>query len=282
MAGDVTERRLAPQPIDPVRRERIAHQAGPVVLGARVGIGPIRDLVGDAVLRDRRAEPVGRPDQPVDHEPAVAQTQDAEAVRIGEPEARRRDRRPRGRHRRRRRPSRRAADGSSRGRTTWSRGCSAGSPGSPARRAARPRRAARAPTHRAARRGRRPPSGGACRRRPAGEATQVSIGPPGPGASSRRITGWVKRALPGGAECRPRRPGGPAGPVLVEGHQLHRPGSQRPEHGDRAVRGDRQRMAGRVRPGARLVARRRGRAGRSPSRSWDPGGSGPGASGRDR
>ena len=65
----------------PSGRERVAQQGRPVVLGAAVGVGPGVDLVGDAVLGDGRPEAVGRPDQPVDHEPAVAQAEHPAAGR---------------------------------------------------------------------------------------------------------------------------------------------------------------------------------------------------------
>ena len=85
-ARDVAQRRLAPELVDALGAERVAEQRDPVVLRAGVGVGPVRDLVGDAVLGDGRPEPVGRADQPVDHEPAVAQAEDAEPVGVGEPE----------------------------------------------------------------------------------------------------------------------------------------------------------------------------------------------------
>ena len=82
----VAQRRLAPQVLDALGGRRVAHPRGAAVLRPGVAVRPGGDLVGDPVLRDGRAEAVGRPDEPVDHEPAVGQPEDAEALRVREPE----------------------------------------------------------------------------------------------------------------------------------------------------------------------------------------------------
>ena len=81
----VPQRRLAPERLDPLGRERLAQALLGVVDVADVAVRVGRDLVGDAVRRDGRGEPVGRSDQPVDHEPAVAVAVAAQPLGVGQP-----------------------------------------------------------------------------------------------------------------------------------------------------------------------------------------------------
>ena len=100
------------------------------------------------------------------------------------------------------------------------------------RTAARPRSMAPAPSHPAGRHGRRSRSGAGRRPAPAGEATQVSIGPPGPGTSNRRMTGHERpraQRLP----CVVRGFG--RSPSVREAEQLHRSVADAGEHRDPAI-----------------------------------------------
>ncbi len=196
--------------------------------GPAVRVRPAADLVRHAVLGHGRLEPVGRPDEPVRHEPAVAEAHDAEAVA----------------HRRGRAP------------TTWSTAAwtSAAStpPQSPScgriqsravRRGpadvrqdhaiARPRRAgslrcaATAPRRRAARRGRRRQREASCRRHLPGRRSTRRSGRRRPEPATRRISGIANAVLPARPDRR-ARPGASRRPVVdADGHQLHGPRRRR-------------------------------------------------------